>query len=481
VKAGGGNYANTLFEAYVNNSRSRNQAVGIHLKHFGSLGGGINDYAYNGFSNNQASVYGKKFLRKHLVEGSLNYDYNTLHYYGFQPKLELYDWSPKGDKKDIRQRFSKIGATTALQSFLKDSAKADYKINFHYYNLTDRFGVMENYGKTDVSWVKNFKPQWGDFLNNELLVLNGSVDYNHYQWADSSFLFQGNAGNGANGIFKLEPKIVSSGKKFKLDLGMNIHVQASHTATFHFYPNASMKYNVLDEMLIPYVGISGGIQRNNFGTLSQQNPFILSQIALQNTNKAYDFYGGVRGAFSSLISFNLMASISELRGMPLFVNHDVTELTFQVVYDTVKVTNLGGEIGIHQSNKMNILIKGNYYIYEMKNELAPWHLPNLRVGLTGFYDLQDKLVLKADLFYNSLQVARTFDDVNGKFLGNNVYSTELPGYFDANLGVEYRYSKKLSAFININNIASANYYKWNNYPSQSINILGGLTYSFWER
>jgi len=46
------------------------------------------------------------------------------------------------------------------------------------------------------------------------------------------------------------------------------------------------------------------------------------------------------------------------------------------------------------------------------------------------------------------------------------------------LGAEYRYTKKLSAFIQFNNIASSPYNKWEDYPTQRFGILGGLTYSF---
>ena len=55
---------------------------------------------------------------------------------------------------------------------------------------------------------------------------------------------------------------------------------------------------------------------------------------------------------------------------------------------------------------------------------------------------------------------------------------KLKNTIDANIGIEYRYSKVLSAFINLNNITASKKYYWNFYPTQGFNILGGLTYSF---
>ena len=115
----------------------------------------------------------------------------------------------------------------------------------------------------------------------------------------------------------------------------------------------------------------------------------------------------------------------------------------------------------------------------MKNELSNWFLPNFKGGLTAFYDLKDKIIVKADFYYYTSQKAKSYNPTD-KNLGFGVYEKTIPGIFDGNLGLEYRYTKKLSIFLNVNNIASQKYYHWNNYPSQSINILGGFTYSFLE-
>jgi len=59
-----------------------------------------------------------------------------------------------------------------------------------------------------------------------------------------------------------------------------------------------------------------------------------------------------------------------------------------------------------------------------------------------------------------------------------VQPQELKGIFDANIGLEYRYTKKLGFFLNFNNIANYRYYRYNNYPTQRLGFMGGLSYSF---
>ena len=62
--------------------------------------------------------------------------------------------------------------------------------------------------------------------------------------------------------------------------------------------------------------------------------------------------------------------------------------------------------------------------------------------------------------------------------GKKVVSKQLKGIFDANIGAEYRYTKRLGFFISFNNIANFRYYRWSNYPTKRFSLMGGLSYSF---
>jgi hypothetical protein len=49
---------------------------------------------------------------------------------------------------------------------------------------------------------------------------------------------------------------------------------------------------------------------------------------------------------------------------------------------------------------------------------------------------------------------------------------------DANLGVEYRYNKRISLFVNFNNFAAQRYQRWLGYPVQSFQFMMGATFRF---
>lgn len=487
VKGGIGNFTNTLLEAYVNNSRSRKHSVGVYAKHLASQGG-INDVGYNGFSGNEMEVFGKKFLKKHLISGAVNYDRDVLHYYGYDPEESTFF-----NEENTKQWFSKAGASVQLKSFFRDSSKTNYDVGLSYYNLFDKVFRTENYGRVDVKVKKYFNPEWSDFVNNEVLTLNGYIDYNNFSFLTSK----------GNSLVKLNPQIVSRGEKWKLDVGLSMFMETlDNTASFHFYPNAHVKYNVFREMLIPYAGLSGGIDRNNYASLALENPFIDYYGNALNTKTRYDIYGGVRGAFSSKLAFNLKGSKKRVMNMPFYVNRysigaELETTTgdysfyrwggkeFSVLFDTVSVTTLDGQLSYLMTDKINAILKGEYFIYSTDNLPEPWHRPDWKITATGNYYLKDKFILSADIFAISGQTALIYED-NGAYIGTDefgieMFKKELAGTVDINLGIEYRYTKKLSAFINFNNIAGINYNRWNNYPTQGFNVLGGIKYSFWEK
>jgi hypothetical protein len=56
-------------------------------------------------------------------------------------------------------------------------------------------------------------------------------------------------------------------------------------------------------------------------------------------------------------------------------------------------------------------------------------------------------------------------------------SKELAGVADFNLGIEYRYTKILSAWVKFNNFTASKFDAWNQYPVQRFNMMLGFTYS----
>ncbi len=64
-----------------------------------------------------------------------------------------------------------------------------------------------------------------------------------------------------------------------------------------------------------------------------------------------------------------------------------------------------------------------------------------------------------------------------KALADDGYQS-LDAYADISLGVDYRYSKILSFWIQVNNLTATRYMQWYNYPSYRINAMAGASLAF---
>ena len=149
-----------------------------------------------------------------------------------------------------------------------------------------------------------------------------------------------------------------------------------------------------------------------------------------------------------------------------------------LIYDAARVLKFGGQISYHNSEKLKLYLRGDFTNYQMDNEQEAWNRPSTEITFGGTYDIADKLIFRADLFYVGKRNSKSLLPVEGVVESDGIYKVELPAYFDMNLGAEYRYTDRLSVFFNVNNVATRKYTKWDNYPVQSLNVLGGATFRF---
>lgn len=459
AKVGFGTNTTPLVDIYYNHKRSKKWGWGVNGKHFSSSGIAGNDNS--SYANNKLGVFGKHFLKEFTIEGKLNYNRNMNHYYGL----------PDGsgfiveNSDDIKQTLNKYSASTSLTRNYTDTNQFDYNVNLDFYHLNDFYDVSENNFNMNGSLSKYHKKEKYEIsmeLNYDKLVNPLSLNNN---------MFVG-----------LLPHISTTADKWEFQVGLGLYLNSFENTKFHFYPQAEFKYNIADDIIIPYVGISGGLQANSLSKFYNENPFInTANTAVINTNKKYDVYAGLRGSLTSNLSFNTSFSKQKIESMPMYVKDMQSHFKnqFTVLYDTVDVVQLNGELAYQKLEKWKFILTGDYYFYTPKTQLEVWQKPALKIGLSGIYDLGNKIIVRADLFYIGEQQAQQFvtTTTNNTFIVTE-QAQSLAGVFDANIGLEYRYTKRLSAFINFNNIGSVKYQRWQDYPTQRFGVLGGLTYAF---
>jgi len=101
------------------------------------------------------------------------------------------------------------------------------------------------------------------------------------------------------------------------------------------------------------------------------------------------------------------------------------------------------------------------------------YLPIFEGSLSARYNIQNKIILRTQLCVNIGRYART-NTLDEYF---NFERKRLSPIVDWSLGAEYRFNRRWSAFVEVNNILNQRYQHWFNYRSFGTNFLLGATFN----
>jgi hypothetical protein len=343
-----------------------------------------------------------------------------------------------------------------------DSHATKYKVDLNYYNYSDKFKAQENAFKVagDVSFY--FKTY--DFN------VKGGLDIYKNQNTDWS--------NNMT-IFNLRPQITFSQPNWRLKAAVNIYATSDTSYGFKFIPEVDFDLHLYENIIILNAGTDSRLKRITYKTLTENNPWLISEILPVNTWSPFRLYAGLRGSVSSKMAFNVRASFSpSIENQVFFVNDtnlgNLNKLTY--VTDNASLFEVNGEITWQLHEKMRIVAKADFLGYTPDNELRAWHTPTLRMSYGGKYNLRDKIWINAALLTYNKQYYREY--ITGEPGVVQPISRELKGIADMNLGAEYRYTKLLGMFVQLNNIFNVRYERYKNYPTQRFNVMAGVSYTF---
>ena len=483
VKAAAGTYIMPLLEVYYNATRSKLNSWGVNGLHHSAIGS-IADVGLSQFSENKIGGFYKHFLDKQDLKLNLNYKRDVFHYYGFSQDSLIVPQEYIDNSDTTRQAYNLIEFSGDFKSrnIGRDTSKLNYHGSLDYHFLNNISGSTENYFKV--------KAEIGKFLKKEEFIVSLDVDVNNLNqpqwdknngsWQEDEFI------SSTNSIINANPHIYSRGKNWKAKAGLSLQANIDYEAKFYFYPDLECSYSLFNNLFIPYLGVNGGLQRNNLNSIRLLNPFVADDSKLRNTNQRINLFGGIRGSVSNNMTFNISASFEKLNDMYFFVPDTVSsyENKFQLLYDNMDKTTFAGQLSYKKAEKLKLFAKGEFFFYSLTDESnQAWQMPNYKFTISGVYDIADKIIIKSSVFLVGSRATFSYlqpiglDVEEFEFI-NDRYEYQLKPFIDMNLGVEYRYNKRISAFIDFNNFTASKYQRWMNHPVQSINIFGGVTFTF---
>jgi hypothetical protein len=468
VKAGYGLYNTSLAEISASSLRSKRWKGSFLFKHL-AAGGKIDQTLNPGFADQDFKLNGHYLFNQHDLQTTLNYYHHKVHYYGgvFAPQDEWVSTVPRLRETDGRIYYSMFEGSARIKGIFKDKDRFQRDAGLRYYYLGTTGSHSEYSVGGDVMLGKYTK-------NGELIGAKVQLDYfGQSRTPDST----------EAAIFGFNPFYQIGGKKFDFKLGLKIMVESDASLT-RFFPDIFARYHIVEDVFSAYAQVTGNTRRNTIRSLSEQNPFIVPDIAFRNTADIVDASLGLRGNISSRLFFDISGQIKLSDSVAFFVNKpvfaDSAQNNFTVIYDGMQTYALQGSLGYRMSSKLEVTGFVRYQMLKPDSQLRAWHMPSIEGALRARYSLGDKLLVRADLLYVGERYARitTLQAINAGIPILEFQERKLKGIFDVNIGADYRYTKNIGAFVQFNNIAAQRFVIWNNYPLQRFNAMIGLRVNF---
>lgn len=464
VNVGLGNYFTPLAEISITNERSKKGTIGFYGRHF-STNGNVElqngKKVFAGYMDNDASLFGRKFFRKNLFEGSVDFAQRTRYAYGYDTSVTNY--SPS--KKDIRLNYNNIGAKASFSSLTMDSTIFSYDFDIFYnYFHNEKYLFQHNFGFTGIM-AKSYKG----------FYVGSGIRYDYYNLSDSLL-------TNPKYIFSLSPFIKKSTDQWTFKLGFQALLEKNMTesSVFHLYPDINFGFNIVPAYIRFFAELSGKLERNDPLNVISDNPFLVrdgSLFKVPNTNHELIVSAGVKGNTGLQGNYLVSVTYSLISDMLFYTNLSYPENIFTPtvgnyflpVADDVELLNIHGEMSGAINDKLSFNGMINVYNYNLALYDFAINKPNWDVKLGLKYNLLEKIIAGMEVTTEGKRRLLVTGDPSLWF--------ETYSFFNMNLSAEYRYSKNLSFWTRFNNISSGRYYEWAYYPSQRFLCMLGFTYS----
>ena len=474
ISAGFGNYTSPLFDAFIHYGEPKYNDFGVFLNYFSSEGGIEDVLLDDNFSNAKIDVYYKQYERDFDWRINAGYKRFQTNYYGLPTNINFNESLLNSiDEKQVYNTIY-LGGDINFNNSIFNGGTLEF-INFSDYYDTNEYRF---FAKSNFEY-----PIASEIIKGEVLIdyVNGKFAEGYLNPEPIKYSF---ASIGVNPSYEVLRNDLSVNVGAKLYYSFDMENSAGK---FKIYPNVTASYQIVEDIFIVMAGVTGDLIQNTYKNYVEENPFVSPTLEILQTDQQYKAYIGAKGKLASNIGYYINANYSSEKDKPLYIqNRTLTNGTFlisesyqagnsfNVVYDDIQTINAFGELNYEPSKEIYLALGLNYANYTTTNELKAWNLPEITATITGEYKAENWYA-GTKIFFNG----ETFDYVipygdlpeNGSVVKNK-------SYIDINFNGGYIFNDRLSAFVKVNNVIGDSYNRFVNYPVQSIQVLGGVTYKF---
>jgi hypothetical protein len=378
-------------------------------------------------------------------DGSLGFRGEGYYLYGFQPDTLQFA------KSQLQQQFLTFEGKIGLRNTVPTAYGLTYNPNFK----VAAFGENSSPRASEADMVLNLPLQ--KTLNDHFDIdLGFTADITNYTFGNVSI---------NNNIFLVSPAVVYHSDNISMHLEMTPSWDQND---FHLLPNFRADYTTDDKRFTLFASLDGYYDKGSFKRFAGINPWLWQPTSLLNT-RVTEFFGGFKGSLTPHISYLAKAGFSEARNMALFLDDSLDGKNFQVVYeDKLQTFSVHGEISYLQGENFNITAALTLNNFHTSSQAKAWGMLPTEFTTAMRWQIMKDLWLKADLW--------VFEGAYWRYTDGTVASSN--GGIDVNAGVEFRLTRQLNLWLQMNNLFNDKYQRWNQYSVYGFNILGGVIFSF---
>ncbi|HEY4653647.1 MAG TPA: hypothetical protein VIH22_03990 [Cyclobacteriaceae bacterium] len=448
VSLGYGNYASPYAEAFLNSRKDKKKLVGAHAWLKSSAKGPV-DGKNSGSGTSGASLYGKAFGDFISASGKVGFENIATHFYGY-PAGEVVS------RDAIRQSYNLFSLGGEIAN--TRNTEFQYSLGADFGHLTDHYSAKET--DVDLAFRSSYR------IDEETAIELGA-DYAVTSRKDDVIDAKPRSLFRINGDYLFSPL---DGLQVKAGLIVAFENDTLDSKDIHVFPDVHATYSL--SPTIDLVGsFTGGVDKVTLHSLVRENWWLAPNIPIYHTNRLFEFLAGINARLGNQVEVHAGLAAANLKNLYSFVNSADDQSKFITVFDegTVKRNNVYAALSYAQSEKAKFMVRMDYYTYTAGDLQEVWHRPTYRLSANAFYNIYDKILLKADLIMQGGMKA--LDQPSAEVI-------RLDGAFDLNARAEYLFSDSFSFFVQLNNIVSNEYPLFYHYPVRGMQGLGGITWSF---
>ena len=455
IQLGFGSAWTTNASIVHSSARSKNLSYGLIANHF------ANKYSLAKNSQNRIFLFGKQVRSSHIYLANLEYDRKTA-FYGDLLGVEA---------KFYRNRFS----------YSKFSFSAISKENFHH-NLSHytNFSIsdLNEFSENEIHFTSKVNYFINDLPIEFFVRYENYLNYNN---DDSPFRQK------RSQLFAFSPNILF--KRYNIDFNLGFDFDfVSDGSRLQFFPNINMYKEIVRDIVL----INGGLRhiknRHTLKSLSDENIYMhtfgMNQANLedQETYQYFQYllfsdrnelYVSMKNVLSKGEVFEGEISYGKMQNFTHFIQINTPIYNrFQANYIDVLQLHCKADYSKKINDLLSFIMTLDYYRWSQE----VYYKPNFIYSVSLPFTLRNKIKVSSELIYKGPRNSFSKDTWPSPYNDND--GGKLDSQLYANLSIHYIYSKKISAYLDLNNITNSVNDVWPGYERLGFNGVFGLKYFF---